>query len=191
MAFRCEAGRSHQAGKIADRLGQTTLQVAQHDSQRSTSVDDIDQLLGNRAETRRKHRLRAVSQIFQVAAILIHHGQARHGRLDVIALLDKSDARVEITRGARQFGVHGVTGDVGETPPMLLRGIVLRADALRARGHIPQAEGKADPAARRGGNLCHEQHGRVGRAPVSEARHGAETDTLLRERGLLQRNESL
>src|SRR6516164_4969736 len=105
-----------------------------------------------------------------------------------IVFVDEHDAGIEITFISGDPLVDGVGNDVGYSPPIVSRGVVLLAAQLLSREYVPQPElglktcvGLRDAAG--------DQRLGIDLPPVGKARQGVDGDNFLDISGLIDRSE--
>ena len=182
-------GAEAHAGKVADDLALTGLDVEQINARVALAVGHVGDLLGRRRKARREHEFIAAGEIAHVGAVLIHDGEPLDAPLLRAGLVHEHDAAVEIAFLAGQPFVNGIRNDVRDAAPIVRRGEILLAGELLSGQHVPKTEFGLQPPVGLAGDAPGRQRLRVDGAPVGKPRHGVDVDDLFQKSGRIDRRK--
>src|SRR4029078_3048319 len=103
-------------------------------------------LLIGRTEARREHELLALAEQAHVEAVLVNARKPLHAPVLRTRFVDEHDARVEVTRLARELLVDLVGDDVVDAAPVLRAGGESLAGELFSGRRVPETELRDDAA---------------------------------------------
>ena len=136
-----------------------------------------------------QHQMRAVRQVAQVVAVLVHDRQPLDAQVGRPGLGDIDDPGVEVAALAGQPLVDIVGHGMGDVAPGIGRAAQRQALQMLFGEHVPEAELDGEQAAVAGHDAPRHERLRIDDAPVLEARPHRHPARLADEGGRIDRAE--